>query len=38
VRAKLADLAELESILAETVNRCSGAASPHCPVLDMLRG
>jgi MerR family mercuric resistance operon transcriptional regulator len=36
VRAKLADLARLESILAETVSRCSGDPAPSCPVLDML--
>jgi MerR family mercuric resistance operon transcriptional regulator len=36
VRAKLADLAKLERILAETVARCSGGAAPQCPVLDML--
>jgi MerR family mercuric resistance operon transcriptional regulator len=38
VRSKLADLGKLETILAETVNRCTGAPTPHCPVLDMLRG
>jgi MerR family mercuric resistance operon transcriptional regulator len=38
VRAKLADLARLESILAETVSRCSGDPAPSCPVLDMLAG
>jgi MerR family transcriptional regulator, mercuric resistance operon regulatory protein len=36
VRAKLADLAKLEAILAETVARCSGDPVPTCPVLDML--
>lgn len=36
VRAKLADLAKLEHILAETIARCSGGAAPSCPVLDML--
>lgn len=36
VRAKLADLAKLETILAETIARCSGEPSPPCPVLDML--
>jgi len=36
VRAKLADLAKLESILASTIARCSGTASPACPVLDIL--
>lgn len=37
VRAKLADLAKLERILAETVARCSGDPAPSCPVLDILR-
>ena len=36
VRSKLADLAKLEGILAETIARCSGDAAPSCPVLDML--
>ena len=36
VRSKLADLARLESILAETVAQCSEGASPDCPVLDIL--
>lgn len=36
VRTKLADLAKLERILAETVARCSGDPVPLCPVLDML--
>jgi MerR family mercuric resistance operon transcriptional regulator len=36
VRAKLADLARLERILADTVAQCSGESSPPCPVLDML--
>ena len=36
VRAKLADLAKLEGILAETVSRCSGDPAPACPVLNML--
>ncbi len=36
VRTKLADLARLESLLAETVSRCSGDPAPSCPVLDML--
>ena len=36
VRAKLADLARLEVILADTVDRCSGTPAPVCPVLDML--
>jgi MerR family mercuric resistance operon transcriptional regulator len=36
VRAKLADLARLESILAGTVSQCVGGPAPSCPVLDML--
>jgi MerR family mercuric resistance operon transcriptional regulator len=36
VRAKLADLAKLERILAESIARCSGEVAPSCPVLDML--
>jgi MerR family mercuric resistance operon transcriptional regulator len=36
VRSKLADLAKLERILADTVAKCSGDSSPSCPVLDML--
>lgn len=36
VPAKLADLAKLERILAETIARCSGDPAPPCPVLDML--
>jgi MerR family mercuric resistance operon transcriptional regulator len=33
---RLADLAKLERILAETVARCSGDPAPSCSVLDML--
>lgn len=36
VRTKIADLRRLESILAETVDQCSGNNTPACPVLDML--
>ena len=36
VRAKLADLAKLEHILAGTVALCSGEKAPACPVLDVL--
>jgi len=36
VRSKLADLVKLETILAETVARCSDGATPDCPVLDIL--
>lgn len=36
VRAKLADFARLEAILAATIAQCSGDPAPSCPVLDML--
>jgi MerR family mercuric resistance operon transcriptional regulator len=36
VRAKLADLARLESMLSRTVSQCAGGSAPSCPVLDML--
>jgi MerR family mercuric resistance operon transcriptional regulator len=36
VRSKIADLARLESLLAEAVARCTGDAAPACPVLDIL--
>ena len=36
VRAKIADLRRLESILADTVDQCSGNVTPACPVLEML--
>ena len=36
VRAKLADLAKMESLLAKTVAQCSGIRSAACPILDML--
>lgn len=36
VRTQLRDLAELETILAETVARCPGDESTDCPVLDIL--
>jgi MerR family mercuric resistance operon transcriptional regulator len=36
VRNKLSDLVKLETILAETVARCSAGATPDCPVLDIL--
>jgi MerR family mercuric resistance operon transcriptional regulator len=36
VQTKLADLARLERILADTIGRCSGDQSPACPVFDML--
>jgi MerR family mercuric resistance operon transcriptional regulator len=36
VRAKIADLRRIESVLAETAGRCSGADVPDCPVLDTI--
>jgi len=36
IRAKIADLAKLERLLAKTVARCSGRRVPDCPVLDIL--
>jgi MerR family transcriptional regulator, mercuric resistance operon regulatory protein len=37
VRAKIADLIRLESVLAETVSRCAANdPAPNCPVLEML--
>ena len=37
VRAKIADLVRLETILAVTVRQCDGqTATPSCPVLDLL--
>ena len=37
VRAKVADLARLEEILAEAVAQCTGDEAPTCPVLDYPR-
>jgi MerR family mercuric resistance operon transcriptional regulator len=36
IRAKIADLAKLERLLASTIARCSGTQVPECPVLDIL--
>jgi MerR family mercuric resistance operon transcriptional regulator len=36
IRAKMADLAKLERLLAKTIGRCSGRRVPECPVLDIL--
>jgi len=38
VRAKIADLRRIESVLATTASRCSGAEVPNCPVLDAISG
>jgi len=36
VRAKIADLQSIETVLAETAAKCSGRDVPDCPVLDAL--
>lgn len=36
VRSKIADLVEIERLLAETIEHCSGAADPECAVIEML--
>lgn len=36
VRAKIADLRRIETILAETAAQCSGDAVPQCAILDAL--
>ena len=36
VRTKIADLVEIERLLAVTIDHCSGQADPKCAVIDML--
>lgn len=36
VRAKIRDLQAIETILAQTMARCTGAHNPDCPLLDVL--
>lgn len=36
VRAKIADLRRIETVLARTAAKCSGDAAPECPILDAL--
>lgn len=36
VRAKIRDLQKLETLLAQTIDRCKGGTAPDCPVLDIL--
>lgn len=36
VRAKIADLQRIETVLSETAAQCSGDDVPDCPVLDAL--
>jgi MerR family transcriptional regulator, mercuric resistance operon regulatory protein len=38
VRAKIADLLDIERLLAATVERCSGGSDPNCAVTEMLEG
>ena len=38
VRAKIADLRRIETVLAATAARCTGADVPECAVLDALEG
>ena len=36
VRAKMEDLAQLESLLAATIDRCEGDGAARCAVIDLL--
>lgn len=36
VRAKMADLAQLESLLARTIDHCEGDGAASCAVIDLL--
>lgn len=36
VRVKMADLAQLERLLASTIDHCSGGTAPDCAVIDMI--
>lgn len=36
VRSKIADLAEIERLLAETIVHCSGKPEPECAVMEMI--
>ena len=36
IRQKIADLKALETLLAETIGRCSGGATADCAVVDLL--
>ncbi len=38
IRARIADLRRIETVLTETASRCSGAEVPDCPVLDAIFG
>jgi len=36
IMLRVADLNRLQTLLTETINKCSGRKIPHCAVLDML--
>jgi MerR family mercuric resistance operon transcriptional regulator len=36
VRAKIRALQSIETVLAQTVKRCTGSGTPECPLLDVL--
>lgn len=36
VRSKIADLVEIERLLAETIDHCSGRPEPECAVIEMI--
>lgn len=36
VRAKIADLVEIERLLTRTIDHCSGRPDPECAVIDMI--
>jgi len=36
IRSKIADLVELEKLLAGTIAKCSGKIAPDCPIIDVL--
>lgn len=38
VRAKIADLRRVETVLSATAARCSGGEAPDCAIIDSLRG
>ena len=38
VRAKIADLLEIERLLTTTIAHCSGRPEPECAVIDMIEG
>jgi len=38
VRAKIADLQRIETVLSQTAAMCSGERVPDCPILDTLAG